>query len=297
MEQELYAYSPITERPPLSWPGGNRVAFYLGLNIEHYLVDRPSTSTSPATVGLTPDPMNYSWRDYGVRVGVWRAMELLDRLDVPASVLLNSDVCRFYPQILEAIVERDWVCLGHGQNNSTLQTGMDEDAERAYLTEMVNVIEAATGSRPKGWLGPALSETFETPRLLRELGTTYLLDWCNDDQPYPLHLDGMISVPYAVALNDISMFVSRGYTGADYVQMVCDHLDQLLAESETAGRVMALAIHPFVINHPSLHRYLAEALEQVKARDGVWITTSDAIAEHYLGTEHCRQLAGAVPTQ
>jgi allantoinase len=293
MEQELYRYSPITERPPLSWPDGKRVAFYLGLNIEHYVIDRPSTSTSPATVGLTPDPMNYGWRDYGVRVGVWRAIELLDRLGLPASVLLNSDVCRFYPQIMAAIGERDWVCLGHGQNNSTLQTGMDEDAERDYLTEMVRVIEATTGSRPRGWLGPALTETFNTPRLLRELGFSYVVDWCNDDQPYPLNVDGMIAVPYAQQLNDISLFVSRSYSGTEYVQMVCDHLDQLLAESETAGRVMALAIHPFVINQPALHRYLVQALEEVKARDGVWITTSDAIAEHYLTTEHARQLAGA----
>jgi peptidoglycan/xylan/chitin deacetylase (PgdA/CDA1 family) len=293
VEQELYRYSPINERPPLAWPEGNRVAFYLGLNIEHYLIDRPSTSTSPATVGLTPDPMNYGWRDYGVRVGVWRAIELLDRLEIPASVLLNSDVCRFYPQIMKAIAERDWVCLGHGQNNSTLQTAMDEDAERDYLTEMVRVIESTTGSRPHGWLGPALTETFNTPRLLRELGFSYVVDWCNDDQPYPLDVDGMVSVPYAQQLNDISLFVSRSYSGAEYVQMVCDHLDQLLAEGETAGRVMALAIHPFVINQPALHRYLAQALEEVKARDGVWITTADAIAEHYLTTEHAQQLAGA----
>jgi peptidoglycan/xylan/chitin deacetylase (PgdA/CDA1 family) len=293
VEQELYPYSSIIERPPLAWPHGNKVAFYLGLNVEHYVIDRPSTSTSPATVGLTPDPMNYGWRDYGVRVGIWRAVELLDRLEIPASVLLNSDVCRFYPQIMEAIGERDWICVGHGQNNSTLQTAMDEDAERAYLTEMVRVIESATGSRPQGWLGPALTETFDTPRLLRELGASYVLDWCNDDQPYPLSVEGMVSVPYAQQLNDISMFVSRSYTGPDYVQMVTDHLDQLLAESDSAGRVLALAIHPFVINQPALHRYLAEALEAVKARDGVWITTSDAIAEYYLTTDHARQLAGA----
>jgi peptidoglycan/xylan/chitin deacetylase (PgdA/CDA1 family) len=293
VEQELYPYSPITERPPLQWPGGCRVAFYLGLNVEHYLIDRPSTSTSTATVGLTPDPMNYSWRDYGVRVGVWRAIDLLDRLDVPASVLLNSDVCRFYPQIVQAIRDRDWVILGHGQNNSTLQTAMDEDGERSYLAEMMRLIESATGARPRGWLGPALTETFNTPRLLRELGATYVLDWCNDDQPYPLAVEGMVSLPYGIQLNDISLIVTRSYSGPEYVQMVCDHIDQLLAESSVGGRVMALPIHPFVINQPSLHRYLAHALEEVKARDGVWITTSDAIVSHYLTTDHARTLRDA----
>jgi len=293
MEQQLYRYSPIIERPPLAWPEGKQIAFYVGLNIEHYLIDRPSTSTSTATVALTPDPMNYGWRDYGVRVGIWRMIELLDELAVPASVLVNSDVCRFYPQIVDAVRERGWAWIAHGQNNSTLQAGMDESAERAYLAEMVAAIEAATGVRPRGWLGPALTETFNTPQLLRELGVSYLLDWCNDDQPYPLNLEGMISVPYSVELNDISLFVTHAYSGDRYAAMVIDHLDQLLSESSNAGRVMALPVHPFVISQPARHRHLRAVLEEIRARPEVWVTTSDAIAQHYLASEHHRVLAAA----
>ncbi len=292
MQQELYAYSPITERPPLIWPGDRRVAFYVGLNVEHYVVDRPSTSSSGATAGLTPDPMNYGWRDYGVRTGIWRMIELLDRLEMPASVLLNSDVCRFYPQIVDAVSRRGWPCVSHGQCNSVLQTAMDEDSERAYLTEMMLETERATGRRPRGWLGPALTETFNTPRLLAELGATYVLDWCNDDQPYPLRVDGMISVPYSVECNDISLFVTHGWTGADYVRLVVDTLDQLLADSADGGRVMALPVHPFVLGQPARHRYLAEVLAEARSRRDVWITTSDAIAEHYVTTEHARSLRG-----
>ena len=293
MEQQPYRYSPITERPPLAWPEGKQLAFYVGLNVEHYLIDRPSTSTSAATVMLTPDPMNYGWRDYGVRVGIWRMIELLQELSVPASVLVNSDVCRFYPQIIEAVRARGWAWIAHGQNNSTLQAGMDETAERAYLAEMVKTIEHATGARPRGWLGPALTETFSTPRLLRELGMCYLLDWCNDDQPYPTNVEGMISVPYSVELNDIALFVTHAYSGARYVRTVLDHLDQLLGESASAGRVMALPVHPFVISQPARHRYLREVLQEVLARPEVWITTSDAIAEHYVATEHHRVLAAS----
>jgi peptidoglycan/xylan/chitin deacetylase (PgdA/CDA1 family) len=291
MEQQLYSYSPITERPPLEWPEGKRVAFYLGLNVEHYLVDRPATSTSPSTAMLTPDPMNYGWRDYGVRVGFWRMLELFDELDFPASVLLNSDVCRFYPAIMEAINARDWVCLAHGQNNSTFQSGMEEADEREYLEQMMATIEAATGSRPLGWLGPAMTETFNTPRLLGELGVRYLLDWCNDDQPYPLALQGMISVPYSVELNDISLFVYRDIGGERYVRTVRDHLETLLADSRGSGVVMALPLHPFVLGYPARIRHLRAVLEEVRSHPEVWITTSDAIARHYLESEHHRALA------
>jgi allantoinase len=281
VDQQLYDYSPIVDRPPLAWPGGARVAFYLGLNIEHYQLDKPATSVSPATVGLVPDPMNYGWRDYGPRVGMWRLVELLDRLELTPSVLLNSDVCHHYPQIVEAGKERGWRWLGHGQNNSILHTGMDEDAERAYLREMTETIESATGRRPRGWLGPAMTETLATPRLLAELGADYVLDWCNDDQPYPLNVDGMISVPYSIELNDITLFVGKNLSGPDYVRLVGDVLDQLLADGETAGRVMALPIHPFIVNTPSRHRYFAEALERIRGTEGVWLTTSDEIADHY----------------
>ncbi|MGH2873909.1 MAG: polysaccharide deacetylase family protein [Solirubrobacteraceae bacterium] len=282
MNQGLYDYSPIVERPPLSWPGGASVAFYLGVNIEHYQLDKPATSISPVTAGLVPDPMNYGWRDYAPRVGIWRLIELLDSLGVRPSVLLNSDVCRHYPQIIAAGTERGWTWLGHGQTNSRLHTGMEIDDERAYLREMTEAIEAATGTRPRGWLGPALTETLETPRLLAELGYRYVLDWCNDEQPYPLNVEGMISVPYTVDLNDITLLVGHNLSGPDYLRLVFDSLEQLLADGRTSGRVMALAIHPFVINQPSRHRYLAQALERICSTDGVWVTTSDAIAEHYL---------------
>jgi hypothetical protein len=132
MDQTLYQYSPITERPPLRWPDGKLVAFYVGLNIEHFRIDMPATSQTPVTVGLVPDPINYGWRDYGVRVGIWRCIDLLDRLGMRASVNLNSEVCEHYPQIIRAGVERDWAWIGHGKTNSILQTGMEIDEERAF---------------------------------------------------------------------------------------------------------------------------------------------------------------------
>jgi allantoinase len=278
VENELFDYSPITERPPISWPGGARVACYVGLNVEHYRVDRPSTSIFAGTAGLTPDPLNYGWRDYGPRVGIWRMMESLDRHGIRASVLLNSEVCARYPQIIEAGRERGWAWLAHGRDNSTLQADMTRDEELGYLTEVIDTIAAATGTRPRGWMGPALTETFRTPALLAELGLSYVLDWCNDDQPYRLNVPGLLSVPYSVELNDVMLF-GKNVSGPDFVQIVKDQFEQLYADSEHSGRVMALALHPFVINQPFRHKYLDQALEFLAAQSGIWLTTSDEIAE------------------
>jgi allantoinase len=283
MDIELFDYSPIVDREPVRWPDGARVAFYVGLNVEHYQVDRPSTSTFAGTAHLVPDALNYGWRDYGPRVGFWRMVETLDKHGIRASVLLNSDVCERNPRIVEAGRERGWAWLAHGRNNSIFQADMTVDEERAYLTDVVTTIEKATGTRPRGWMGPALTETFQTPALLAELGLTYLLDWTNDDQPYQLNLPGMLSVPYSVELNDIGIFVSKGLTGPDFVRIVRDQLDQLYAESADSGRVMALALHPFVVGQAFRHKYLDQALEYVANHTGVWLTTSDEIAAHYAG--------------
>lgn len=277
--QPPFAYSPITERQPIRWPGGARVAVYIGLNVEHFLVDRPSTSIWPGTAELTPDALNYGWRDYGARVGIWRTIDALDRHGIRPSALLNTAVIEHHPQIVAAGVERNWAWLAHGQTNSILHTGLAVDEERRILTSIADGIADATGRRPQGWMGPGLTETAHTPELLAELGFRYVLDWTNDDQPYPLTVPGMLSVPYSVELNDLLIF-GKGFTGGEFVQMVIDQYEQLHADSAISGRVMALALHPFVIGQPFRHKYFDQVLQFLAAQPDVWLTTSDEIAAH-----------------
>ncbi len=284
MSEPPFSYRPAVGRPRLELPGGARVAVWIGLNIEHYPFGRPALSITPATAGLPIDPMNHGWRDYGVRVGVWRVMEVLDRLGIRASVLLNSEVCHRYPAIVEAGRERDWAWLAHGRDNATLQTGMSREDEREYLREVVETIERGVGRRPRGWLGPALTETEHTPELLAELGLTYVCDWCNDDEPYPLDVDGMISVPYAIEHNDIPLLIDKGLTGPEFGQVLTDQFDVLYEEGATSGKVMAIPLHPFLVGQPFRITYLQRALEHIAAHEHVWLATSDEIAEWYLGS-------------
>jgi peptidoglycan/xylan/chitin deacetylase (PgdA/CDA1 family) len=278
-----FGYNPIIERPALNWPGGARVAAYIGLNVEHFLIDRPSTSIWPGTADLVPDALNYGWRDYGPRVGIWRMTESLDRHGIRASVLLNSMAATPYPQIVKAGVERNWAWLAHGQTNSVLHARMPVDEERRFLAEVTDTIAAATGRRPAGWMGPGLTETFSTPGLLAELGYSYVLDWTNDDQPYRLDTPGMISVPYSVEVNDL-MLSARGITGPEFVRIVKDQYERLRDDAVHGGRVMALALHPFVTGQAFRAKYFDQALEFLAAQPDIWLTTSDEIADHYWRT-------------
>ena len=183
-EHDRFDYSPIIDRPRLSWPNEARVAVWVIPNIEHFLFDRPSTRLT--NLPVNPDVLNYSWRDYGVRVGIWQMMEVMERYGVKGTVALNSDVCARYPRIIEEGKKVGWEWMGHGNNNSTLFAGQSEAEERALIKEVVTTITQSVGKAPRGWLSPALSETMRTLDILAENGIEYVGNWVNDDQPYPV---------------------------------------------------------------------------------------------------------------
>jgi peptidoglycan/xylan/chitin deacetylase (PgdA/CDA1 family) len=284
MPETPFPYRPSTEAPVITWPGGASVAVWVALNIEHYPIDRPGLSIVPVTAGNVPDPMNYGWRDYGARVGTFSLVELLDELEMPVTAPLHSEVCTRYPQIVETGVARGWAWMAHGAHNAAMHVDLDAEEERAMLRECVETIETATGRRPLGWLGPALSETFNTPALLSELGLTYACDWCNDDRPYAMTVpEGrVISVPYSVEVNDVTLFLARGWTGQQYAEALVDQFEGLRAAGRRSGVVMAIPLHGFLAGAPFRLGHLRRALEHIAASGDAWFATADEIADHYL---------------
>ena len=91
-----FEYVPIHRRPKLQWPGGARVALWVNPNIEFFGLDdvMPGTVNErvPREHARVPNVRNWSLRDYGNRVGVWRIMETLTRYGIRASAALNSEV-------------------------------------------------------------------------------------------------------------------------------------------------------------------------------------------------------------
>ena len=207
-EHGRFEYSAIIDRPRLSWPNGARVAVWVIPNIEHFLFDRPGTRLEHG-LQLKPDVRNYSWRDYGVRVGIWRMMEVMEKHGVRGTVALNSDVCTHYPRIIEEGKKLGWEWMGHGTSNSILINNQSEKEERALIREVVETITRSIGRPPRGWLSPALSETVRTLDILAENGIEYVGNWVNDDQPYPMWVKkgSMISMPYSAEINDIPALI------------------------------------------------------------------------------------------
>jgi peptidoglycan/xylan/chitin deacetylase (PgdA/CDA1 family) len=282
-EHDRFDYSPIVDRKPLQWPNGARVAVWVIPNIEHFLFDRPSTSITQVTTRLVPDVLNYSWRDYGVRVGIWRLMEVMERYGVKGTVALNSDVCGKYPRIIQAGKQLGWEWMGHGDNNSTLINQQSESEERELISGVVKTIKDSTGRQPRGWLSPALSESHRTLDILAENGIEYVGNWVNDEQPYPMRVKSgtMISIPYSIEINDIPAFLDVGLTAEGFGQMIKDQFDVLYEEGAKSGRVMSICLHPFLIGHPFRSKHFANALEHITSRQDAWVTTGGEIVDWY----------------
>jgi peptidoglycan/xylan/chitin deacetylase (PgdA/CDA1 family) len=274
----LFDYSPINSRAPITFPDGKTLAFYIGVNIETYRQDAPISGG----MGIVPDPMAWGWREYGMRVGIWRMFDLFDELQLRASAIVNSEVCLRCPAVVEAAAQRDWAWVAHGRNNSILQTAMTLEEEQGALGQMMSTLDDCLPRRPKGWLGPGLSETLNTPKLLADYGFTYLLDWCCDDQPFRLKVPSMVSVPYSLDVNDLALFLDYTMPGPDYERIVRDHFEVLLQDSESIPRVMALPLHTFVVGQPHRFKYLSRVLREIASEDKVWLCTSDDIADNFL---------------
>ncbi|HEX9443444.1 MAG TPA: polysaccharide deacetylase family protein [Candidatus Binatia bacterium] len=280
MQTDRYDYSPIIKRPPFKWPGNARVALMVAPNIEFFHIDK----AIPGASAPLPDVTGYTLRDYGSRVGVFRMMDVLDKHGVRASVLLNADVCRHHPAIIEAGSQRRWEWLGHGVTNNVRINQYPPEEERAVIRGIKETIQAATGTAPRGWLGPGGGDqSADTLDHLAAEGFDYTCDWGADDQPFAIRVKSgrMIGIPYQQGLNDIRTMFHEGTTPSDWLQMVRDQFDTLYAEGAAQPRVMTLPLHPFVIGLAFRVKYLDAALAYILSHERVWKTTGSEIADHY----------------
>ena len=162
--------------------------------------------TPPAGGSPMPDIPNWCWHEYGNRVGFWRLLQVYDEFKIPGVMNINGVAVEAFPDIVKACVERNWEFVGHGYTQRNMQK---VENERADISKSAEVLEKATGKRPRGWLGPGLTETWETPDILAEEGYDYVADWVLDDQPVWMKTRGkpILNIPYTQECNDVAMML------------------------------------------------------------------------------------------
>ncbi|KQU61964.1 polysaccharide deacetylase [Sphingomonas sp. Leaf339] len=283
---DRYDYLPIVGRPGYSWPEGRRLAIYLYVNHEVFAFgDGLGATLAPSKTD--PDVMNFAWRDYGNRVGAWRFMEMFDRLELKTTALVNSAIITQCPGLAEACRDRGDEIAAHGRTNAQAEGDQSEDEERAMIARALEDFDAI-GVRPRGWLGPWISESHRTLDLLEEAGFDYVLDWAHDDQPTRLRTrsgKGILSIPYSQEINDIPSIIARHQEAATFAGMIEDTVEQLLAECDRWPAVLGIALHPYIMGQPHRALHLDRVLTRLReaADPRIWWTTAGAIAHHVSG--------------
>ncbi len=280
---ERIEYSAVVDRAPLKLPNGARVVVWPIINVENWEIEQPMARTvlsPPGGNAVVPDLPNWAWHEYGMRVGFWRLKAALDRFDVKATLSINASVCEHCPRLAGAARDAGWEFMAHGFVQTPM--GLLED-QRAAIRETIETIERFTGRRPRGWLGPGLTETLETPDILAEEGIEYVADWVLDDQPCELRTRAgtLYTIPYTVELNDIPMMMIQHHKASELLDRTMDQFERLYAEGAENARVMAIAVHPYITGVPHRIAYYEEILERLAGRPGVVFWTGEQILDWY----------------
>jgi allantoinase len=280
---ERIIYSPISERPPLALPGNARMVVWVIVNIEEWnpLEAMPRTVLTPPAGGSPmPDIPNWAWHEYGNRVGFWRLLAVFDELNIPAVLAINGSAIRSYQPISRAALERGWEFMGHGFTQKNMQK---VENEREDIVRTREAIRDFTGRPPRGWLGPGLTESWETPDLLVEEGFDYVADWVLDDQPVRLKTRSrpIVNLPYTQECNDVAMMLIQHHVAAEYRNRAIDQFDQIHSDAADSARVMALVVHPYIMGAPHRLRYFREALQHMRKRSDVLFWTGERIVDWY----------------
>jgi allantoinase len=269
--RERAPYSAIVDRPALRLPGDARIVIWSIVNLEVWDINRPMPRaflSPPSGQPLMPDVPNWSWHEYGMRVGVWRFFKLFEQLAIRPTLSINARVCEDYERVAAQARDAGWEFMAHAYDQIPMHKLEDQGA---MIERTLDVIEKFTRSRPVGWLGPGLTQTFETPDLLAKAGIRYIGDWVHDDEPTEISTahGPLITLPYTVEQNDIPVMMIHQHQSSYWTTRITDTFDQLYEESADRAKVMAIAVHPYISGMPHRIRHLKAAYDYINRFEGV----------------------------
>ncbi|MGB8572048.1 MAG: polysaccharide deacetylase family protein [Pseudolabrys sp.] len=282
--RERLAYSPIEGRPLLKFPKGVRLVIWPVLALEEWDMSRPMARmviSPPQGQPMLPDHPNWSWHEYGMRVGFWRLQKMMLRLGISPTVTLNARVCETYPTVVKACTDNGWELNAHGYDQVPMH---NLDYQRTVIMKSMDVIEKFSGKRPRGWFGPGLTQTFDTLDYLSEAGIEYIGDWVLDDEPVTLKTTHkpVVALPYNFEIHDIVMMALQHLPSDQWHSRALDHFRTLYEESAERPKVMAMACHPYLSGVPHRIGHVERTFAELLAHDGVVAWDGAKILDWYL---------------
>jgi peptidoglycan/xylan/chitin deacetylase (PgdA/CDA1 family) len=287
MDHDLYAWSRIFDRPPVAWSGGAKIGATVLVSLEWFpIVPAPATFKAPGHMQTAyPDYRHYTAREYGTRIGFYRLLDAFAKAGVTASVAVNAAIAERYPSIIRDIVAAGHEIVAHSTDmDGTISTGLAEEDERALIATSLDTLERVSGTRPRGWMSIARSQSFATPRLLVEAGIAYACDWANDDLPYVMTTPAgpLVNVPINHELSDRQIITVQQQSAESYRQQMLDAAGWLA--SEDGERLLPVHVTPYIMGLPYRIGVFEQLLADLARRpDTRFLRVGDA-AEPWLGS-------------
>ncbi|WEK01188.1 MAG: polysaccharide deacetylase family protein [Candidatus Sphingomonas phytovorans] len=285
MDHEFYPWSNMSERPPIAWPNGKRVAVWVMVNLEWFpIVPQDKPFRAPGHMQTSyPDYRHYTAREYGTRVGFYRLLDAFAKVGARVSVAVNGAIADRYPSIIADIVAAGHEIVAHSTDmNGTIASGIDPDEERALILRALASLEKASGIRPRGWHSIARSQSFATSGLLVEAGLDYMCDWVNDELPYRFATAAgeIVNLPLNHELSDRQILVAQQHSVDSYAEQMIDAYDLLERESASfGGRILPLNVTPYIMGLPYRIGAFEALLATLAARPGTWFARGDEIVD------------------
>ena len=275
-----------SERPKLAPPQDKPLIVHVVVNIEYWPFDQPTPRTivvPPHGRYQVPDLPNFSWSEYGNRCGMPRLLKVLNQRKIPVTASVNASVIDIYPSLVKAVLDSGWEFIGHGIHQRSLDAETDEgDLIRGALAKL----EGFTGKRPRGWMSPGWSETFDTPDLLKEAGIHYVCQWVIDDLPAWLHTKHgkMIALPYGLDLNDSVVYAIEKHSSSEMKLRIGQTIEAFEREilEEEQPRVLTLPLHPHLSGVPHRINFLANTLDALLSRNDTVFMNGSQIADWFV---------------
>jgi peptidoglycan/xylan/chitin deacetylase (PgdA/CDA1 family) len=264
------------------WPGRRRVAVVLNVAYEAWS-DGKAPGVGPMGNPLPAgafDTNALSWGAYGAQQGIDRLLRVLDRTKQRASVMISGVLAEREPARVRAIAHAGHEIVAHGYAQETVPATLSPEQDRANISRTTELLETATGSRPRGWFSPRGTPARDTARLLVEAGYAWQGDAFDDDRPY-LQVFGeqqIVAIPLTMEINDLPHAMRFGRSPRQFVEL----FDDALAQARGGDRAIMIDVtaHTHVYGRPSGAAAYEEIAQKLREHDDVWTTTRAEIAEH-----------------
>lgn len=266
------------------WPGGKRTAVTFNICLEAWSDGKApgiSPMGNPLPAGVL-DTMAISWAAYGVKVGIYRLVDILGKHGAKCNVMTNAIIAERAPQAVKAVADGGHEVLSHSYTMDVVPGLLSQDEQRNNIERCTRLLEQAGGTKVQGWLSPRGTSGPDHAALLAEAGYRWHGDVFDDDLPYLQTFGGrrIVAIPLTTDVNDMP-FMKYG----NAPQMMLDSFNQNIEVARAQGERPAMidvTVHAHIFGRPRGAWFYDKIVERAVACDDVWIATRGEIADHLL---------------